>query len=415
MRTRIGLVGALVVGCVTLSPAGAGQAEWVQTQVAEPGTMTIVDGSRSGDALAVVGGGTVYHSTDFGSTWQPLSVLTNPPGGGSSQSFVADASSKLWYAGNGSSVSTSIDQGAAWRAAPVPNFRKPAGSAVMASVNTLAALSGTGVALAGWNTSYVMNACAYTTPTTPITTTHNGGRTWSVGYLSVPSGMVLSGRWLDASHAAVSVVEFAWTHVKDSSGCGVNGSGDAVSVWITSDGGRHWRRALRLADGWASAAWADPRTLLVVAESAGVARVYRSPNAGKTFDQNPPVLYSNPASIGGFPSLEFATGGRAWVGAVFAGMYRTDNAGLAWAHELSAADGAFYGVSDFTAMSADHAVMGGPNAILTRIGTAPVGSPVGSSLGRPAATGDVAAAIDDGGLHVVFPVSGPIRSTIVAR
>jgi len=408
MRTPIGLLAALAVGCIALPPAGAGQPTWVQTQAVEPGTMTIVDGSRTGDVLAS-NAGTIYHSTDFGMTWQPLSPLTSPPGGGSSQFEVADASANLWYAANGTAVSTSTNSGSTWRTAPEPNFPRPAGAAPMDSVNTLAALKGSTVALAGWNAGYELNACAYTSPRTPITTTRDGGRTWSKAYLPVRSGMVLSGRWLDAAHAAVSVVEFDWTPVKDSSGCGVNGTGDAVSVWITSDGGRHWRRALRVAAGWASAAWADPKTVVAVVESDATARVYRSRNAGKSFDQDPKVLYSNPAGIGGFPSLDFATKGRAWVGAVVAGMFRTDDAGAAWTHELSPADGAVYGVSDFTAMTADHAVMGGPTALITRIGTAPVGSLDAS----PAPTGGIAAVADSGRLHAVFPAAGPIQATLV--
>lgn len=410
MRTRIGLLAALAVGCIALPPAGAGQPTWVQTQAVEPGTMTIVDGSPSGDALAATAG-TIYHSTDFGVTWQPLSPLTRPPGSGaSSQVEVADASANLWYAATGTGLSASTNSGLTWRTAPAPNFPRPAGAAPLDSVNTLAALKGSTIALAGWNVGYELHSCAYTSPITPITTTRDGGRTWSNAYLPVRSGMVLSGRWLDPAHAAVSVVEFAWKPFKDSSGCGVNGSSDAVSVWITSDGGRHWRRALRIAAGWASAAWADPHTVVAVAESDGVARVYRSRNAGKAFDQDPKVLYSNPAGIGGFPSLDFTAKGRGWVGAVVAGMFRTDDAGAAWTHELSPADGAFYGVSDFTAMNADHAVMGGPSALITRIGPAPVGAaPV------PAApSGRVAAVVDNGWLHATFPAAGPIRVTMVA-
>jgi len=408
MRARVGLVSALAVGCIALPPAGAGQPEWVETQAVEPGTMTIVDGSPSGDALAATGGH-VSHSTDFGVTWQALSPLTSPPGSGAnSQVYVADASANLWYAGTGDGVSTSTNKGLTWRTAPEPNFRRPAGARPMESINTLAALKGSTIALVGWNDGYELNSCAYTSPRTPITTTRDGGRTWSTAYLPVRSGMVLSGRWLDRAHAAVSVVEFQWEPFKNSSSCGVNGTGVAVSVWLTSDGGRHWRRGLRLPAGWASAAWADPHTVVAVVESDAVARVYRSRNAGKSFDQDPRVLYSNPAEIGGFPSLDVATKGRAWVGAVVAGMFRTDDAGVTWTHELSPADGAFYGVSDFTAMNADRAVMGGPTALITRLGTAPVGTPPV----RPATTGGIAAVVNSGAWHVVFPTAGPIQATI---
>lgn len=419
MRTRIGLLAALAVGCIALPPAGAGQPAWVQTQAVQPGTMTIVDGSRTGDALAA-SAGTVFHSTDFGVTWQPLSPLTRPPGSGdNAQVYVADASANLWYAGTNTNVSASTNRGLTWRTAPEPSFPRPAGAAPMESIDALAALKGSTIALAGWNNWYELNSCAYTSPRTPITTTRDGGRTWSTAYLPVRSGMVLSGRWLDPAHAAVSVVEFDWKPFKGSSGCGANGTGDAISVWITSDGGRHWHRALRVAAGWASAAWADPHTVVAVVESDATARVYRSRNAGKSFDQNPQVLYSNPAGIGGFPSLDFATKDRAWVGAVVGGMFRTDNAGVAWTHELSPADGAFYGVSDFTAMNADRAVMGGPTALITRIGTAPVGAaPVAATPFDPTRFGStrggsVAAVVDSGWLHVVFPSAGPVRATLV--
>jgi len=182
---------------------------------------------------------------------------------------------------------------------------------------------------------------------------------------------VWSVKWFDSRRAALTVVDREWSQPEQSgNGCETLGTWVSNSVWTTTDGGASWRRVLRTKEWYVAASWATPTSLVVVGETKGVGRSYVSLDSGRTF-RKPVQVYANPGGYNGFPSVEFVAGRRGFLGAILSGVFRTDNGGSEWTHEVSPADGAFYGVPEITAMNRDRAVFAIPRSLLTRVGEAP--------------------------------------------
>lgn len=379
---------ALALVALVASPSGAGTPVWVETFVAEHGTMTIVDGSRSGTALAVIGGGTTVKSTDYGLTWVPLGPLSEPPNGGSSQTRVAVADAKRFYAENGRAVSTSVDAGTTWRELSIPPVvRNPKESFEFA--DAVAAAEGSRTVAVGWGGARVVGLCPYVFDFTPVYVSHDGGARWRRTDLPV-TGDVWQIEWYDARRAAVTVQEIEWEDPHgDDRECGASGIGTAQSVWVTSDGGATWRLVFRVKAGRATAAWSSPTSITVVAEVMGVGAAYVSNDSGRHFLRGVNLYTTAGAGdvrLAGFPSLEYVDGRRGWVAVLGMGTFRTDNGGTEWAHEISPFDGSAYGVHDFTAFDKQRAAVGGPRSLVTRVGEAVTGAPVPGALRAPAAT-----------------------------
>lgn len=413
MRTRA--IPLLLALAVAVPPAGAtgGTAMWSVTSGATGG-MTIVSGSRSGTVVAVVSGGNLLASSDFGVTWLP--VATPPPNGGSSQTRVAVASPKRWFAENGIAVTTSADGGTTWQPiAPPPVVKNPAQRFEFA--DEIAAADGSSTALLGWAGARVIGLCPHAFTFTPLFTTHNAGRTWRRTDLPV-AGSTWSASWLDSKRAAVVLTELDWSEPEgDDDGCESTGTFVATSVWVTSDGGARWKRVLRSPDIWyATASWTSPTSIAVVAEANGIGRSYVSKNAGRTFAK-PLQVYATGVDaqrVNGFPALDFADDRRGWVDTILSGVFRTDNGGTEWVHEPSPADGGFYGVPDFTALNRDRAVVAGPWSVNTRHGEAPVAPFSGPVLGAPDAPETLVQTVVHGGVRreVRLPAFGPPSVTV---
>lgn len=403
---------ALVLALVALvaPPSDAGTPVWVDTFVAENGTMTIVDASRTGTALAVIGGGTTVKSTDFGLTWVPLGPLSQPPNGGSSQTRVAVSDATRFYSENGRVVAASTDGGTTWRELRIPLVvRDPRESFEYASA--VAAAEASRTVAVGWGGSRVIGLCPHPFNFTPVYVSHDGGARWRRTDLPVP-GDVWQMEWYGTRHATVTVQEIEWGEPEgDENECGVEGLGNAQSVWVTSDGGAMWRQVFRVPYGFAAAAWSSPTSLTVIAESMGVGSAYVSDDAGRRFRKPVPV-YTTPGHgdlrLNGFPSLEYVEGRRGWVAVIGSGVFRTDSGGSEWAHEVSPFDGAVYGVHDFTAFDKTRAVVAGPSAVVTRVGEAAAADAASSVTSLPSAT-SVETVIGGARRVVTRSPYGPVR------
>jgi hypothetical protein len=394
---RLPALAAAVAGLAALAapPSRAGTAVWVQTFVSEPGTATYVDSTSTG-TVAAYAGGMVVVSKDFGATWAPLGPLSEPPNGGSSETRLGLATSTRWFAENGHVVSTTTDGGTTWRALSMPRVVKPANES-FEHATEIGAADGVPVATVGWWAARVRGTCPYVVHYAPVFTTRDSGAHWKRTDLPV-TGDVDRIEWFDSRRAALVLAERRWSDPKTDDGtCESIGTWLATSVWTTTDGGNTWRLAMRTNEWYVTAAWASPTSLVVLGETKGVGRSYVSDDGGRTF-RKPVTVYSTVGGVNGFPAMEFAGGRRGWVGAILAGVYRTDNGGSEWTHEASTVDASFYGVPDLTAASRDRAVYGGPSALWTRYGEA------------PAAVSSVAPAVPPAGLTFTTTI-GRMTST----
>ena len=373
-----------VVAAVALALAlpVAAEAEtpvWAETFPVEPGSINVVDAVRSGTSVAVLGGGTLVKSTDFGTTWAPLNPLLGPPTGGSSQTRVATSSPTRWFAENGDAVSTTADAGLTWQRLSVPPVVKDPRERFEFASN-IATVDGAPFAVVGWEGARIRGLCPYAFGFTPVFVTRDAGRSWKRTDLP-GAGTVWSADWLDGKRAALTVIDLEWTEpVGDEDSCGTTGRWVSTSFWVTTDGGSTWRRALRTKEWWGTAAWASPSTFVAIGETNGVARAYVSVDGARRF-RKPVHVYTTPGTeqsrLNGYPALDFADGRRGWLGAIAVGVHRTDSGGSEWSHEVSPADGAFYGLPDMAAFDLDRAVLVGPHAISTRTGkSVPLAGPV---------------------------------------
>lgn len=408
------LVPVLAAVSLLLPPAAAGTPVWVETFAAEVGTRTEVDSSATGTVVAVVGGGTVVASKDSGMTWVPLGPLSSPPAGGSSQTVVAVSTGTRWFAENGSAVSTTPDAGTTWKEINVPRVVSPVRESFEFATD-IGAAEGVPTAAVGWTGARIRGLCPYALDFTPLFVTRNGGASWRRTDLPA-AGRVESVQWFDSRRAAVVVMELDWTDPQgDENECSSTGTVTRNSVWTTSDSGATWRRSMTTTEWFVAAAWATPSSVVVIGETDGVGRSYVSLDAGRTY-RKPVPIYINPGVPGtrlnGFPAVEFVGDRRGWVGAIASGIYRTDSGGSEWVHEVSSADGAFYGVSDLTALDASHAVFGGPRAILARYGEVGAAAPGAPPLPPSVAGSSVTTTIGRVSSTVTWPAYGPMSVTL---
>ncbi|HEX8001930.1 MAG TPA: hypothetical protein VF519_04465 [Mycobacteriales bacterium] len=369
------LVLATALAALAVPPSDAGTALWAETFVSEFG-MSKADGIHAGTAAVVIGGTNVLASKDYGVTWTPL--VSGPPNGGSSQTTVALSTPARWYAENGRAVSVTADGGTTWRPAAIqPVIRNPRESFEFAS--NVGAADNAASALVGWGGARVVGLCPYSFDFTPLFVTRDGGTRWSRVDLPV-SGDVWSVEWFDARHAAVVLTELDWTEPeRDGSVCQSDGVFQQNSVWVTSDAGRTFRRVFAWKEGYVAAAWSSPTTIAVVAEQNGGGKSFVSHDGGRTFSR-PVQLYAN-NGFNGFPSMEFVEKRRGWLGAILAGAFRSDTAGMEWTHEPSSADGSIYGVPDLAVLDLTRAVNVTPRAVVTRVGEVAGPVPSGSDRG----------------------------------
>ncbi|HEV2889012.1 MAG TPA: hypothetical protein VGX28_01405 [Frankiaceae bacterium] len=374
------LVIATALAALAAPTSHAGTPMWAETFVSEFG-MSTADGIRAGTAAVVIGGQNVVTSKDYGRTWTPL--VLSPPNGGSSQTTVAVTTPTRWYAENGRAVSMTTDAGASWRPVPIrPVISNPHES--FEGATNVAAADNAPSALIGWSAARVRDLCPYAVDFTPLFVTRDAGARWT--RVDLPAvGDAWGIEWFDASHAAVVLIEYDWTEPeRNGNECVSEGIFRQYSVWLTSDAGRSFRRAFTWKHGYVAAAWSSPTSVAVVAERNGGGISFVSNDSGRTFSRSVPVYANN--GFNGFPTMEFVEHRRGWVGAILAGVFRSDSGGYEWAHEASTADGSFYGVPSLTALDGTRAVNVTPRAVITRLGDVP-GTPPAAPVDRVAFDG----------------------------
>ncbi|MDQ1684935.1 MAG: Photosynthesis system assembly factor [Frankiaceae bacterium] len=363
-----GLVGT--ASQATTSPVSA----WVPTLYVSQGSFQQLSAFRDGTAYVFDIGTTttLWHSSNFGLSWDPLTYLPANVGAGAQARF---ASAKVGYLISGSNIYMTTDgakTATSWRQLPGPKVAK--GDMIYAS---RIGVTGSTVAIGGDTTPPVHTGC---NPPAhgDIWTSHDSGRTWIDAKLPADVS-VGSVRYVSARDG----VAWAWDMHPDGNPCEF--LGDKSSVWVTHDGGKHFNRVLRCANTTGeictAAVFLDPRHLLVGRNNGTMTA---SSDGGRTFHEQaglPTVLGPQPTKseddewfwIQGFAIADqtlFAT-------TKFGGAFISGNGGKSWIRENSCDTPYGLGVGDVAAFDGTRAIAGGPNCIATRTdGTAGNAAPI---------------------------------------
>jgi photosystem II stability/assembly factor-like uncharacterized protein len=186
------------------------------------------------------------------------------------------------------------------------------------------------------------------------------GVSWRRSDVALPGGQVLAMDFRDARHGAVSVIDFTWTRTSDGTGCGFTGESSSSVVFVTDDGGRSWRRALRCARACWGLSWASGGRL-VLGQWDGA--VLQSRDGGRTFRRSAqlPVL----PGVLGLQSID-CSASRCFALVNGTGVYRQDGAGE-WVHETSDADVVGICTVEIAAIDDQHVVAAGPHGLMARL------------------------------------------------
>lgn len=366
-----GLVGT--AGHATTAPVSA----WVPTLYVSQGSFQQLSALKDGTAYVFDSGTTttLWHSANYGLTWDALTYLPANAGAGSQARFATPA---VGYLINGPQIFKTTDgakTATSWQQLRGPKLAK--GDWFNA---TRIGVNGSIVALGGDTTPPLHTGCN-PPKNADIWTSHDGGSTWIDAKLpaSVNVGSV---RYVSARDG----VAWAWDMHPDGHPCEY--LGDQSSVWVTHDGGKHFTRVLRCADKsgeiCTAAVFLDPRHLLVGRNNGTMTA---SSDGGRTFHEQaglPTVLGPQPTKseddewfwIQGFAIADqvlFAT-------TKFGGAFISGNGGKSWIRENSCDTPYGLGIGDVAAFDGTRAIAGGPNCIATRTdGTTSAAAP----LARP--------------------------------
>ena len=371
-----GLVGT--AGHATTAPVSA----WVPTLFVAQGSFQQLSALRDGTAYVFDSGTTttLWHSANFGLTWDALTYLPANVGGGAEARF---ATPTVGYLINGSQIFKTTDgakTATSWHQLSGPKMAK--GDLLGAS---RIGVNGSTVAIGGDTTPALHLGCN-PPKNADIWTSHDGGRTWIDAKLpaNVSVGSV---RYVGARDG----VAWAWDMHPDGNPCEY--LGDQSSVWVTHDGGRHFTRVLRCANKsgeiCTAAVLLDPRHLLVGRNNGTMTA---SSDGGRTFHEQPglpTVLGPQPTKseddewfwIQGFAIADqtlFAT-------TKFGGAFISGNGGKTWIRENSCDTPYGLGIGDIAAFDGTRAIAGGPNCIATRTDGTTSAAPI--ALPAPAASG----------------------------
>lgn len=352
-----GLVGT--AGHATTAPVSA----WVPTLVVAQGSSQQLSAFRDGTAYVMDVGTTttLWHSSNFGVSWDPLTYLPANVGGAAQARF---ATPKVGYLIDFYRIFSTSDGGATsagWRQLAGPKMAK--GDSYDA--DTLG-VTGSTVAIGG-ETEGPLHLGCNPPKHADIWTSHDSGRTWIDAKL--PANVYVgSVRYVGARDG----VAWAWDVHPDGKPCEY--LGDKASVWVTHDGGRHFSRVLHCeakpGEICSAAVFLDPRHLLVGRNDGTMTA---SSDGGRTFHEQaglPTVLGPQPTKsendewfwIQGFAIADqtlFAT-------TKFGGAFISGNGGKSWIRESSCDTPYGLGIGGIAAFDRTRAIAGGPNCIATR-------------------------------------------------
>jgi len=367
-------------GHATTAPVSA----WVPTLFVSQGSFQQLSAFRDGTAYVMDVGTTttLWHSSNFGLSWDPLTYLPANVGAGAQARF---ANANVGYLISFDSIYTTTDgakTATSWRKLSGPKLAK--GDWFSAS---RIGVTGSTVAIGG-ETNGPLHLGCNPPKHADIWTSHDSGRTWIDAKLpaNVDVGSV---RYVSARDG----VAWAWDMHPDGNPCEY--LGDKSSVWVTHDGGRHFTRVLRCANSTGeictAAVLLDPRHLLVGRNNGTMTA---SDDGGRTFHEQPglpTVLGPQPTKseddewfwIQGFAIADqtlFAT-------TKFGGAFISGNGGKTWIRENSCDTPYGLGIGEIAAFDGTRAIAGGPNCIATRTdGTtsaAPIALPTHPVSGGP--------------------------------
>jgi hypothetical protein len=206
----------------------------------------------------------------------------------------------------------------------------------------------------------VVDGCPTNPPTTPVLRSTDA-TSWRRADIPWKAGRVWATQFADATHGAALVLETKWGKpVRDGNSCSINGVADTTGLYVTSDAGRHWRRALGCKPVCYALSWSQ-RDRLVVGRADG--RVDVSKDGGASFRQLAPV----PAGpvLGALDAID-CVALRCWALVNGGGIFRHDGNGE-WSTELSGASSPALNFGDLAAVDRERAVAACANTLSTRI------------------------------------------------
>ena len=315
---------------------------------------------------------TLWHSSNFGVTWDPLTYLPAISTFGRAR-FGSD---KVGYLSDFSAFYTTTDgatTASSWKRLPGPRLAKGDSYELLEL-----GVTGTTVSLGG-DVIGPMHAGCNAPKHSDIWTSHDSGRTWVDARLP-GFAQVGSVRFADARNG----VALAWEMKPDGIPCEYLGSTN--SLYVTHDGGRHFARALQCGahpgEMCTAAMFLDGHRVLVGRNDGTMSA---SADGGRTFTERPglpTVIGMQPTKSGedeAFWIQGFAqAGGTIYATTKFAGAYHSANGGQTWTRETTCDSAYSLGIGEVAAFDGTRAIAGGPTCLSTR-----TGSPVGVASGAP--------------------------------
>jgi len=366
------VIAALAAAVVV--PASAQAAGWAPTGPTDPEQRLNLSGFADGSGLAAFSDGVMLHTTDYGSTWQPL---TTPPPGGQSIELRMGTPAVGWGLSNGV-LSRTTDTAATWTQVAFPPDTDPAHGAN--------GISGLGTTDAGRTVAFdvdaftVKDGCPYPLNSSTLATSHDGGATWTRAGLPYAS-LGWRVNWRDAKVGAASVFGLHYPPpVRDGDTCSTTSENLGTDLLVTEDGGVTWRKVLHDDLAFIAAAWTKGGRL-VTSEATGEVRV--SDDLGRTFRQTADLVADDSLPIRVW-SIDATPAGRVYAFINGGGVAVSDDSGATWTKEASLFEAPGLAIGDIAAFDAEHAVAGGPQALSTRataipaVGLAPAAPHAGS-------------------------------------
>ena len=304
---------------------------------------------------------TLWHSGNYGETWDDLTYL---PAGITTFARARFATDKVGYMIDFDRLLETTDGATApdWKQLPGPKLPKK-----WSATDLAIGVTGDTVAFGGDLTPPLHLGCN-PPAAEDIWTSHDAGHTWIAAALP-KSTMLGEVRYLNSREG----VALAWEMRPDGNPCEY--SGTTNSLYVTHDGGHHFRKALACgatSDELCTAAFMLDSRHILAGRNDGTMVI--STDGGRTFHAGP----SLPTIIGPQPTQShndadfwiqgFALSGQQLFATTkFAGAFLSSDDGRTWTRE-NTCDTAFgLGIGEIAAFDASRAIAGGPTCIATRV------------------------------------------------
>lgn len=382
VRAAIALAAAATAGILAPQAHGASlgwvptlpvaQQSWQQLSAFPDGTAFALD--RSGNT-----GVTLWHSGDYGMTWDHNTALPPTHAPGMSVRFTSPT---VGYAVDSDSLVRTTDgasTAAGWRPLPTPSL--PGKDWMQGNVLGVAAHT----ISVGGERMHPMHSGCNPPVSENIWTSHDEGRHWVTARL--PGNTSVS--QIDYLDRRLGVAVVYDLH-GDGGGC-AGQTGDATSLFITRDGGRHFNRALRCGDADHGLCWTAKfltASTLIAGRNNGGTIVSR--DGGRTFAEGPALQFTADANTSldsafWVQSIDF-TNQVGYATTKFAGTFRTTDLGRTWTQEHSCDSVYSLGIGEVAAFDGQRAIAGGPTCIAARV-PAPGGAATAPVQPLPSAAG----------------------------